>query len=108
MPSDKSSSPEQPTLVGIESGAGVWAGLEDRIQRLLDIVIKLRTVNAQLMKENQRLKLQSGQKPSLPVESPEDEAMRLKYETALEDIHQLKENLRSMKRLVDEHEADKL
>jgi hypothetical protein len=26
---------------------GAWSGLEERIQRLLDIVIKLRSVNAQ-------------------------------------------------------------
>jgi len=105
--SDKPNTPQQPSLIGMESGAGVWAGFEDRIQRLLDIVTKLRTVNAQLMKENQRLKLQSGQKPSLPFESAEDEALRQKYEEALGDIRQLKENLRSMKQLVDEREAGK-
>ncbi len=80
---------------------GAWSGLEERIQRLLDIVIKLRSVNAQLMKENQKLKLQSGQMPSLPSESQE-EALRAKYEEALEDIRQLRANVEQMRKLMDE------
>lgn len=78
-----------------------WDGLEDRVQRLLDLVLKLRTVNAQLMKENQRLKLQSGQAPSLPAESQDEELWRRKYEEALEDIRALKENVERMKSLAE-------
>jgi hypothetical protein len=53
------------------------------------------------MKENQKLKLQSGQMPSLPSESQE-EALRTKYEEALEDIRQLRANVEQMRKLLDE------
>jgi regulator of replication initiation timing len=79
----------------------VWTGLEERIQRLMNIVNKLRTANAQLMKENQKLKLQTGQKPSLPSESSEDDLWKRRYEKASADIHLLKENLQQMQNLVE-------
>ena len=82
-----------------------WEGLEDRIQRLLDIVVKLRSSNGQLMRENQKLKLQTGQKPSLPQDSPDDDVWRLKYMEALEDLQQLRDNLKKMKPLIDDLES---
>jgi regulator of replication initiation timing len=87
------------------SGAAAWSGLEDRIQRLLEIVVKLRSANGQLMRENQKLKLQSGQAPSLPAESQEEEMWRRKYEDALVDIGRLNENVQQMKKLMDEQAA---
>jgi hypothetical protein len=87
------------------SAQDAWESLEDRIQRLLELLVKLRSVNAQLMKENQKLKLQSGQKPSLPIESAEDEDWRHRYEEAAEDIGQLRRNLEQMKRLVEKLES---
>jgi regulator of replication initiation timing len=89
----------------LSSGASAWAGLEDRIQRLLEIVVKLRSANGQLMRENQKLKLQTGQLPSLPTESQEEEMWRRKYEDALVDIGQLNENVQQMKKLMDEQAA---
>jgi len=89
----------------LTSGASAWAGLEDRIQRLLEIVVKLRSANGQLMRENQKLKLQSGQAPSLPAESQEEETWRHQYEEALVDIRHLNENIQQMKKLMDEQAA---
>jgi regulator of replication initiation timing len=82
-----------------------WSGLEERIQRLLDIVMKLRAANGQLMYENQKLKLQSGQLPSLPEESQDGEMWRRKYEESLNDIRILKDNIQQMKKLMDEQFA---
>jgi regulator of replication initiation timing len=87
------------------SSAAAWAELEERIQRLLDIVMKLRAANGQLMFENQKLKLQSGQLPSLPEESQDEEMWRRKYEEALNDIRLLKDNVQQMKKLMDEQVA---
>ncbi len=81
--------------------------MEDRIQQLLNIVIKLRTANAQLMKENQKLKLQNGQKPSLPSESSEDDLWRKRYEAAAADIQLLKDNLRQMQELMETQDSSR-
>jgi 4-alpha-glucanotransferase len=83
------------------SGQAAWEELEDRIKRLLEIVVKLRTANAQLMKENQKLKLASGQKPSLP-DTSEDDQWRIKYEEAVDDIRLLSDNLKRMQQLVED------
>lgn len=99
MPFDNPSSTPTP------NGAAAWSGLEDRIQRLLDIVVKLRSANGQLMKENQKLKLQAGQSPSLPSESQDEEMWRRKYEEALQDLQQLKGNVEQLKKLMDEKNA---
>jgi hypothetical protein len=100
LPSDNPSRTKQnPSPPGSPQAA--WEELEDRIKRLLEIVVKLRTANAQLMKENQKLKLASGQKPSLP-DSSEEEQWHARYEEAAADIRRLSDNLRRMQQLVDD------
>jgi hypothetical protein len=99
LPSDNLTAATTPNIL---SSNVTWDGLEERVQRLLDIVVKLRSINAQLMKENQKLKLQSGQAASLPPDSHDEEMWRLKYEEALEDIQHLKDNVQRMKQLMNE------
>jgi len=83
-----------------------WEELEKRINRLLEGIVKLRNANAQLMKENIHLKnqvkdLSANSDGSTP--GPEDNTvLKRQYETALQDLKQVKQNLQRLETLAQE------
>ena len=85
---------------------GQWEELEKRINRLLEGIVRLRNANAQLMKENVQLKNQVKEIGPLPEganpHSGELTALKKQYDTALEDLKQVRKNLERMETLAKE------
>jgi hypothetical protein len=81
-----------------------WEDLEKRINRLLEGIVQLRNANAQLMKENVLLKNQLKDMPVTEAAPPPEENQRLRkqYETALDDLKQVKQNLQRIESLASE------
>lgn len=94
-------------LFGQGSGSKYqWEDLEQRINNLLESIVKLRNANAQLMKENILLK---NQVKDLSANSngsntaPEDTGfLKKQYETALQDLKQVRQNLQRLETLAQE------
>jgi len=78
-----------------------WDMLEKRINRLLESVLLLRDINAQLKKENASLNEelknihQSGSEKEL-------ENLRRQHDEALQDLKQVKQNLQRIESLASE------
>jgi hypothetical protein len=81
-----------------------WEDLEKRINRLLEGIVQLRNANAQLMKENVLLKNQLKDMPVMEAAPAPEENQRLRkqYETALDDLKQVKQNLQRIESLASE------
>jgi regulator of replication initiation timing len=85
-----------------------WEAVEKRINRLLEGIVQLRNANAQIMKENLVLKNQMKDmaENAAPASSghSSDENLKLKkqYETALDDLKQVKQNLQRIENLASE------
>jgi predicted RNase H-like nuclease (RuvC/YqgF family) len=77
-----------------------WDLLENRVNRLMENIILLRDINAQLKKENEFLKEelknihQSGSQQELAN-------LRRQYDEALEDLKQVKQNLQKIESLAN-------
>ncbi len=83
-----------------------WEDLERRINSLLEGIVKLRNANAQLMKENIFLKnqvkdLSANSNGSNPV-SEDTTLLKRQYETAIQDLKQVKQNLQRLETLAQE------
>ncbi len=79
-----------------------WSQLETRIQKLLESIIQLRTVNGQLMKENLLLKNQLQKQVSSDQES--HDKMKQQYEEALSDIQKMRNYILKIENLLNEIE----
>jgi hypothetical protein len=81
-----------------------WEDLEKRINRLLEGIVQLRNANAQLMKENVLLRNQLKDMPVTEAGPAPEENQRLRkqYETALDDLKQVKQNLQRIESLASE------
>ena len=92
MPSDDLLSQTQPQK---------WDVLENRVNRLLENILLLRDINAQLKKENEALKEelknihQSGSEQELAN-------LRRQHDEALQDLKQVKNNLQRIESLANE------
>ena len=87
-----------------------WDELEKRINRLLEGIVQLRNANAQLMKENDRLKNQvkdlSAQSSGANSPSEDTVALKRQYESAIQDLKQVKQNLQKLETLTQEFRLD--
>jgi hypothetical protein len=78
-----------------------WDVLENRVNRLLENILLLRDINAQLKKENEALKEelknihQSGSEQELAN-------LRRQHDEALQDLKQVKNNLQRIESLANE------
>lgn len=83
-----------------------WEELEKRINRLLEGIVKLRNANAQLMKENIHLKNQvkdiSANSDGSNSGTEDNTLLKRQYETALQDLKQVKQNLQRLETLAQE------
>jgi chromosome segregation ATPase len=83
-----------------------WEELEKRINRLLEGIVKLRNANAQLMKENITLKNQvkdlAANSNGSSAGSEENSVLKRQYESALQDLKQVKQNLQRLETLAQE------
>ncbi len=94
-------------LFGQASGPKVqWEELERRINRLLEGIVQLRNANGQLMKENVHLKNQlkdlSANSNGSNAGSEDTTVLKRQYETALQDLKQVKQNLQRLETLAQE------
>lgn len=83
-----------------------WEELEKRINRLLEGIVKLRNANAQLMKENILLKNQvkdlSANSNGSNSGSEDTTILKRQYESAIQDLKQVKQNLQRLETLAQE------
>ncbi len=83
-----------------------WEELEKRINRLLEGIVKLRNANAQLMKENILLKNQvkdfSANSNGSGSNSEDTTVLKRQYESAMQDLKQVKQNLQRLETLARE------
>jgi chromosome segregation ATPase len=83
-----------------------WEELERRINRLLEGIVQLRNANGQLMKENVHLKNQvkdlSANSNGSNAGSEDTTLLKRQYETALQDLKQVKQNLQRLETLAQE------
>ncbi len=80
-----------------------WEALEKRINNLLEGIVQLRHANAQIMKENVHLKNQVKDTGTNDNGSNEElQKLRKQYEEALQDLKEVKENLRRIESLAGE------
>ncbi|HJT23604.1 MAG TPA: hypothetical protein VJ873_03460 [bacterium] len=95
-------------LFGQASGPQVqWEELEKRINRLLEGIVKLRNANAQLMKENILLKnqvkdLSANSNGGSNAGSEDTTILKRQYESAMQDLKQVKQNLQRLETLAQE------
>ena len=81
----------------------LWLGLEKRIHRLLERLSQLRDANAQLMNENAILKNKIKTEVAASGDSAAElQKLQAKYEEALQDLGQARQNLRKIESLVKE------
>lgn len=83
-----------------------WEELEKRINRLLEGIVKLRNANAQLMKENILLQNQvkdlSANSNGSGPNSEDTTILKRQYESAIQDLKQVKQNLQRLETLAQE------
>jgi predicted RNase H-like nuclease (RuvC/YqgF family) len=78
-----------------------WKALESRVDRLLENIILLRDINAQLKKENESLKAQL-QVINASGSERELDKLRHQYDEAIKDLVQVKQNLQHIESLASE------
>ena len=96
MPSD-----DLLSFIQNQTKASHWDQLEKKVNRLLENILLLRDINAQLKKDNESLNLelksihQSGSQQEL-------EKLRRQHDEALQDLKQVKQNLQKIESLANE------